>query len=80
MKSLEIPNLPDDLYAEIEKLASVRGVSVGEVAADVISKALGTETESAAESTLMAEVRAEREATAAKGVFLTDEFLDQAKK
>ncbi len=80
MKSLEIPNIPDDVYAETERLARVRGVSVSEVATAVISNALVGETASAVEARLMAEVRAERDAMKAKGVFLTDEFLDEAKK
>jgi hypothetical protein len=80
MKSLEIPNLPDELYDAMEKLARARGVTIGDVAADAISKAFRSDDESTAEARLMEEVRAEREVMAARGVFLTDEFLDAAKK
>lgn len=77
MRTLEIPNLPDELYQQIEKLARVRGKSVGEVAAEVIAK--GLTGNDAAEAKLMSEVRAEREEMARRGVSITDADVRAAK-
>lgn len=77
MKTLEIANLPDEVYQHMEKLARVRGKTVGEVAADYIAK--GFAAEEAAEAQLMAEIRAEREEMAKRGVFITEDDIREAK-
>lgn len=77
MPALEIPNLPEDVFKQIETLARVRGQSVGDVAADFLRKALTGEDE--AEAKLLADIRREREELAAKGVYLTKEMINEAK-
>jgi plasmid stability protein len=75
MKNFEIPNLPDDVYARIERRAQQVGRSPAEVAADILAREVAGDERDAA---LMAEIREEREAMAARGVFLTEEFLTEA--
>ena len=77
MRTLEIANLPDELYEQIEKLARVKGRSVNELAADMLAKGLAIDSE--AEATLMAKIRADREAMAQRGVRITDEDIRVAK-
>lgn len=77
MRTLEIANLPDELYEQIEKLARVKGWSVSELATDMLARGLATDSE--AEATLMAEIRAERESMAQRGVKITDEDIRAAK-
>lgn len=77
MRTLEIANLPDDLYEQIEKLARVKGRSVGELAADMLAKGLSIDQE--AEAALMAEIRAERDAMAMRGVKITDADIRASK-
>lgn len=79
MKTLEIPNLPDEIYEEIEKLARVRGKAVSEVAADFIAK--GLRGDDIVEAQLLADIRADREEMARRGVpFLTEAALQQMKR
>ena len=77
MRTLEIPNLPEPLYQQIERLARLRGRPVGDVAAEFLAR--GIAATEAAEETLLAEIRAEREEMARRGVFLTDEDIRRAK-
>jgi hypothetical protein len=77
MKTLEIANLPEEVYQHIEKLARVRGKAVGEVAADYIAKGLAAE--EAAQAQVMAEIRTEREEMAKRGVYITEERVREAK-
>lgn len=77
MRTLEISNLPDALYEQIEKLARVKGRSVGELAADMLAKGLSIDQE--AEAALMAEIRAERDAMAMRGVKITDADIRASK-
>lgn len=77
MPMLEIPNLPEELYQQIETLARVRGKSVSEVAADFLAKALADDEET--EARLMAEIRAEREEMAKRGVWITEEDINEAR-
>lgn len=77
MRVLEIANLSDEIYEQIEKLARVRGSSAGDVAADMIAKALTGAEE--AEARLMSDIRAEREALARRGVWTTAEEVQEAK-
>lgn len=77
MRTLESLNLPDELYERIEKLARIRGKPVGDVAAEFLVKGLAAD--EAAEEILMAEIRADREEMARRGVFLTEESIREAK-
>jgi plasmid stability protein len=76
MRTLEIANLPDELYDQIEKLARVRNRSVSELAADLLTQALTGD--DAREAALLAEVRAERERMNVP--FLTEEELQRMKR
>ena len=77
MRTLEIANVPDELYEQIEKLARVKGRSVSELAADMFVKGLAADPN--AEALLMAEIRADREAMARRGVRITDDEIRTAK-
>lgn len=77
MAALEIPNLPDDVFKQIETLARVRGQPIGDVAADFLTRALTASDE--AEAELLASIRRERAEFAAKGVYATKESIDDAK-
>lgn len=77
MRTLEIANIPDELYEQIEKLARVKGCSVSALAADVLAKGMAGDEDR--EAALMAEIRAEREALAKRGVWVTDEDIRSAK-
>ncbi|HZL38618.1 MAG TPA: hypothetical protein VFC78_25140 [Tepidisphaeraceae bacterium] len=65
------------LFHQIEERARERGISVDNEAAELLAKALAFEAEDAE---LLAEIRKDREQMAQNGVFLTDEFLDRAKR
>lgn len=78
MRALEIPNLPDELYQELEKLARVRGSSISEVAAEFLAR--GLTGDDPHEARLLSEARAAREALADRGIFTTDEEVREAKK
>ncbi|HYO07711.1 MAG TPA: hypothetical protein VER17_01955 [Tepidisphaeraceae bacterium] len=73
MPRVEIADVPDDVYTELEARARQNGKSVGEQAADYLRQALAEE---AAEARLLAEIRREREAL---NVWVTDADLGQAK-
>jgi hypothetical protein len=77
MRTLQIPNLPDETYELIEKLARVRGCSICELAADLLAKGLAGNP--AAEAALLEQIRIEREEMARRGVWITDEDIRAAK-
>ena len=77
MRTLEIPNLPDELVEQIEKLARLRGISISEQAAEFLAK--GVAADDVAEQLLLAEIRLEREELARRGVRITDDEITQAK-
>ena len=77
MRTLEIPNLPDELYQQIEKLARIHGRSVGEEAAEFLLRGLSNDEDR--EAMLMEEIRADREAMAKRGVWITPEDIRAAK-
>jgi hypothetical protein len=77
MRTIEIPDLSDEIYAQIEKLARVRGKSVAQQAAEFLQKAVGADEQ--AEEQLLADVRADRDAMAKRGVFATDDDIKAAK-
>jgi len=68
--------VPDDLFKELEERARARGISVDGEAAELLARALDRDKR---ESQLMSEIRKEREELARRGVFLTDEIIQQAK-
>jgi len=77
MRTLEPLQLPDELYEQVEKLARVRGTSVGAVVADFVAKALtGADQE---EARLMADIRAGREEMARRGIWATAEQIQADK-
>ena len=78
MRSLEIPNLPDDVYAQIEKRARLHGKSVAEHAAEILARGLATDDTD--EANLLQEIRADRQRLADRGVFITDEDIRRARE
>jgi plasmid stability protein len=76
MRTLEVAELPDEVYEQLEKLARVRGSSVADVAADLLTKAFKGEDE--AEARLMADLRADRTEMARRGVWVTQEQVEDA--
>jgi len=77
MATLEIPNLPDELYREIEKLARVRGTTIAAVARDMLAKGMGGP--DSREEKLLSDIRAEREAMARRGVNATEQEIREAR-
>jgi hypothetical protein len=78
MRAIKIPNVPDNLYLELEKLARVRGSSIADVAAEFLVR--GLTSDDAHEARLLAELRSGREALSSRGVFASDEEIREAKK
>ncbi len=78
MATLEIPNLPDEVYRQIAEHARLRGRTVSQLAAELIAQALATDEQ--AEAKLLEEIRAEREALARRGVFITDEDIRRGRE
>jgi len=76
MARIETGEIPDDVYRRIEQKAIADGVTVPQEVAKLLERAIAEDEE---EARLMAEVRRERQALAAKGVYLTDDFLTEAK-
>jgi plasmid stability protein len=70
MRTLEIPNLSDELYQQIEKLAQLRGRSISEQATEFLAR--GVATDEARQAALLEEIRADRRAMAERGVWITD--------
>jgi hypothetical protein len=69
--------LPDELLAAIARRAKEQGISIEEQVVRDLTRAECTSAED--EQTLLAEIRREREAMAARGVHLTEDFLKKAK-
>jgi hypothetical protein len=78
MRAIEIPNVPENLYQELEKLARVRGSSIADVAAEFLVRSLTTD--DAHEARLLAELRTGRDELANRGMFATDDEIREAKK
>ena len=78
MATLDGVQLPDELVDDLKRRAKLRGLSLQEQVVRDLS--LARERDPAAEEALMREIREEREKLAARGVRLTDDFLDQAKR
>jgi hypothetical protein len=68
--------VPDALFHQIEERARASGKTVEVEAVELLAKALN---EDLAEAELMAEIRKERDEMAARGVFLTNESIAEAK-
>ena len=68
--------LSDAFFHEIGELARARGTTVEAQIAELLAKALAHD---AREAELLAEIRKERDEMAQKGLFLTDDFIAQAK-
>jgi plasmid stability protein len=77
MPTLEIRNVPDEIYEWIEKLAKVRGKTISELAAELLRK--GLQGDPVAEAALLEEIRADREELARRGVRISDEDIRAAK-
>jgi predicted transcriptional regulator len=72
MAALQLVDLPDEVYRRLEQLARVEGKPLSDVAARLLAKVLTPQIE---EEQLLAEIRAEREAMAKRGVFITDDDI-----
>lgn len=77
MRTLEITDLPEDVYREIEKLARVRGTSLASVAAEILARGIGSEDPE--EARLLAEIRADRDAMSKRGVYATEQEIRDAR-
>ena len=75
--SNDILHIPEKLFHELEARAKAIGTTVDHTATELLAKALADE---AAEARLMTEIKREREAMAADGVSLTEEFANEAKR
>jgi hypothetical protein len=75
MKSLQIVELPDEVYDVIENRARQTGRSPAEQAAEMLARSAAEELR---EATLMEEIRKDREEMARKGVYLTEEDIQSA--
>jgi plasmid stability protein len=78
MRSLEIPNLPDDVYTRIEQRARLRGKTVAEQAAEFLAQALAADDKG--EAVLLDEIRQDRQRMAERGVFITDDDIREARR
>ena len=77
MATLNQVRLPDELLAAIERRAKEQGITVEEQVVRDLALAEGVS--SGDEQALLVEIRRERQSMAEKGVFLTEEFLREAK-
>lgn len=81
MATLEIQNMPDELIEEIRRRAIAHGLSIEQqVVHDLAAMTPNPpERSDTDEEALLEEIRRERDALTAKGVYLTEEYLQQAK-
>jgi hypothetical protein len=78
MATLSKLELPDDLYHSMERRAGGEGISVAEL---VIRELSAMETaRSLDEKKLLEDIRKERHDLAAKGVLITNEMVNEAKR
>ena len=75
MKSLEVIELPDDVYAVIERRARQTGRSPSQEAAEMLARTAAAEQ---AEAALMEEIRQGHEEMAKKGIFLSEDDIQSA--
>jgi hypothetical protein len=74
MAELDHLEIPDSLLASIRQRAAVAGISVEQQ----LVRDLSSVAQDQDDRQLLEEIRKEREEMAAKGVFLTEDFLSQA--
>ncbi len=67
MSHVEITNIPEDIYHQLQERARANGKSVSQQAADYLRQAI---VEGAAEAKLLADIREEREA---QNVYITED-------
>ena len=68
--------VPDALLQQIQERARARGTTIDAQAAELLADALSREK---AEEQLLAEIRKERDEMARRGVFLSNEAIQEAK-
>lgn len=78
MATLDRLELPDELFDDLNRRAKLHGLSVEQQL--VRDLAVAQERDPETEEALLRDIREERGMLAAKGVFLTDDFLDKAKR
>ena len=74
MPKLEIPDIPETLFQQIVESARRKGVSPAQQAAEMLARGIADD---AAEATLMAEARRDRESL---GAFATEPEINAAKR
>ncbi len=77
MAPLQISDLPENIYRQLEQQAREIGVTVAKCAAMLLARAVEEEER---EQHLLAEIRREREELARKGVYATQAIIDEAKR
>ncbi|MDQ3220140.1 MAG: Arc family DNA-binding protein [Acidobacteriota bacterium] len=78
MATLTIKNLPDEIYAALSKTAKQNRRSINSEAIVQLERSVSIPKKDPEE--LLAEIKRSREELSRKGVYLTDEILEQAKK
>ena len=78
MATLTIKNLPDDLYAALGALASKNRRSLNSEAIVLLENSLTPVSQNRDE--FLEKIRRNREDMARRGVYLTDEIIEEAKK
>jgi hypothetical protein len=78
MATLHQLHLPDDLLAAIGRRAKAQGITIEEQVRRDLARAAGVAAQD--EPALLDEIRRDRQAFAKKGVYLTEAFLQEAKR
>jgi len=78
MATLTIKNLPDDVYAALGKIAKKNRRSINSEAIVLLENSINSEPHDGTE--LLERIRVSREDMARRGVYLTDEIIEEAKK
>lgn len=78
MATLTIKNMPDEIYAALSSRAKLNRRSVNNEAIRRLEQSLDMPKQDPEK--ILAEIRESRERLALKGVFLTDEILEEAKR
>ena len=78
MATLTIKNLPDEIYAALAQMAKRNRRSINGEAIVQLERSVNMPKKDPEE--LLAEIKRSREELSRKGVYLTDEILQQAKK
>jgi hypothetical protein len=75
MKHVEIPDLPDEIYAVIERRALAAGRSPAAEAADMLARNVAADQK---EEILLDAIRKDHDAMARKGILVTEEDIQSA--